>query len=282
MAIRKARFNLYRYQLLPKDRYFQGDLYGIQSIDELLKKKNEILGVVLDIESFLRPQRSEIVYKVLHKQDDFYLFQIAANRSINNETKDFQTKTIDHWPRIIVAVWNAPDKQIVAIQKRHDAFPDTTVIMRYFESSVNLMLKKNNLTIKWEPLFETRVFWDIVKENHGRIEEIEFELITPNMANISSSLSENLKDFAKLTNSVKNRVSIQSDAASSLQIDQSNESITGLVDYSSEGGGNIAVKVKGIQKRIHTSSSIREIQLEEISMQGSVEEISSLLKGLMK
>lgn len=36
-------FNLYRYQLLPKDRFFQGTLFGeINSVEELIEQKNKL------------------------------------------------------------------------------------------------------------------------------------------------------------------------------------------------------------------------------------------------
>jgi hypothetical protein len=38
------RFDLYRYQILPKDRFAQGELFdGINSVDELIQKKNDLM-----------------------------------------------------------------------------------------------------------------------------------------------------------------------------------------------------------------------------------------------
>ena len=42
------RFEIYRYQLLPLDRFFQGELFGdVKSVDDLIAKKNEIFSEYL-------------------------------------------------------------------------------------------------------------------------------------------------------------------------------------------------------------------------------------------
>lgn len=38
--MKNISFSLYRYQILPKDRYFQGDLFGeIKTVEDLIAKK---------------------------------------------------------------------------------------------------------------------------------------------------------------------------------------------------------------------------------------------------
>lgn len=87
-----SQFELYRYQLLPIDRYLQGDLWsGISSIEELINKKNELFNsALLEVDHFAN-SRIETATKRLYSQNDFFLFRIAANRSLHRETKVYAT-----------------------------------------------------------------------------------------------------------------------------------------------------------------------------------------------
>jgi len=245
-----SQFELYRYQLLPIDRYLQGDLWsGISSIEELLQKKNEIFNSVLqEVDQFYN-SRTETATKRLYADNNFFLFRIAANRSLHRETKEFKEEYIDNWPSVLVAIWNDPDVQMIAVQRRTTAFRTTEAVVKLILETIYSSLARFHLRAIYEPIVERKVFWDIVEKYKGKIQKLEFEFITPNMANISCNLPENLKEFAKATNSVKNKLNIESDKESSLHIEKNNKTISSLADYTSDGGGNIAIKVAGLYKK---------------------------------
>ena len=280
MSGKNPRFHLYRYQLLPINR-FQGDLYGARTVDELIANKNNFFREALNTPNAFHTSRTDTTTKKIFEQDEFILFHVAANRSLNHEMKDFRTETIDNWPKLLVVIWNSPNKQLIAIQHRSTAFQKTDAVARLIFESISPVLLNQQLTAIWEPLFEKHVFWDLIKAHEGNIQEVEFEIITPNMANISGVLPKNLKDFARETNSVRNKISIEADPASSLKIDDSNPTVVGLVDYSSEGGGNISIKVSGYRKKIHTSTTVKEIEVDELALQGEPSEIAKALKEIL-
>lgn len=280
MTGKNPRFHLYRYQLLPTNR-FQSDLYGAKSVGELIAKKNELFREALNIPAAFQNGRTDTVTKKLFEQDDFIIFRIAAKRPHNHETKDFRTETIDEWPSIHVVVWNKPDKQLIAIQQRSAAFQKTDAAMRLIFESITPVLQKHQLTAIWEPLFEEHVFWDLVKMHEGQIQEVEFEIVTPNMANISGVLPDNLKDFARETNSVRNKILIKADPSSALKIDDTSATVKGLVEYSSKGGGDISLKVNRLRKKIHTSTAVKEIEIDDLALQGEPAEVAKLLQELL-
>lgn len=275
------RFRLYRYQLLPVDRYFQGDLYGANSVEQLVARKNEILAEALAAPGSFASGRTETAAQLLVHDDDFLLYRLAANRSLQHETKDFKTELIDNWPKILVAIWNSPDKQLVAVQHRVNAFQETDAVLKLIFGSIEHILSKYQLTAIWEPLFEKKVFWDLVHKHRGKIQEIDFELVTPNMANISRVLPENLREFAKRTNAVRSRVAIASDASSALKVDPKDEVLASLVTYSSEGGGDIAIRLTGVKKKLHTSRTVREVSVDEVHLQGQPEQVAAALKEIL-
>lgn len=281
MIKKNARFHLYRYQLLPINRFFQGDLYGPKSVDELIAQKNHLFREALNTPTAFRTPRTSTTTKKLSEEEDFILYRIAANRALNHETKDFRTETIENWPKILVVIWNDPNKQLIAVQHRSAAFQKTDAVVKLIFDSIEAPLSKHQLTAAWEPLFEKHVFWDLVKKNEGSVQEVEFEIITPNMANISGVLPDNLKDFARATNSVRNKISISADPASSLRLDKNNPTIEGLVDYSSEGGGDISVRISGLKKKIHTSKTVKEVVIDEAVLQGEPTDVAGILKELL-
>ncbi|MDH5571052.1 MAG: hypothetical protein OEY89_04755 [Gammaproteobacteria bacterium] len=283
MKTTTSQFELYRYQLLPIDRYLQGDLWsGINSIEELISKKNELFSsAMLEVDHFAN-SRTETTTKRLYAKDDFFLFRIAANRSLHRETKEFTEEYIDNWPSVLVAVWNHPEIQMFAIQRRTNAFSSTEAVAKLILETIHPSLAHFHLRAIYEPIVERKVFWDIVEKYEGEIQKLEFEFITPNMANISSSLPENLKEFAKATNSVKNKLDIESDSESNLHIQKDNNTISALADYTSDGGGNVAIKINGLSKKINTSKTVKHVEISEIELQGTAEEVAGILKEIMR
>lgn len=281
MSEKLVRFHIYRYQLLPINRYFQADLYGPKTLEELLENKNTYFQQALNADGAFKSSRTITQTQKLFERNNFFLYRVAANRSLNHETRDFKTEVIDNWPKILVAIWNEPDKQLIAIQHRYAAFQSTDAFLKILLGSVENVLAKNQLTVISDPLFEKHIFWDLVDRNPGRVQEVEFEIITPNMANISGSLSDDLKKFAKETNSIKNKITISADKSSALHVSHNNPTVNGLVDYSSQGGGNISIKLKGVKKKITTSKTIKEFSIEESSLIGEPNQIVKILKELL-
>lgn len=283
MKKKVLRFEIYRYQLLPKDRFFQGELFSeIKSVEDLLEKKNDIFQEkIKEIKKF-RGKKAEIISKLLHEDKDFLLYRFAANRALTLETEDFKEEEIENWPSFLFAIWNDPDKQLIAIQERKEAFSHTESAVRAFEKTINFQLVDRQLRIYIEPLFKEEAFWKIIQNYQNRIKEITFELITPNMANISEVLSDELKDFAKGTNTGKTKLAIASDPESALNIKKDNTKVDGLVKYSSEGGGNISVKVSGVKRRIQTSRTKKSFEIGEIEINSNtVEEISTMIRNIL-
>lgn len=283
MSTNPTAFELFRYQLLPIDRFLQGNLLtGVGSIEELISRKNEFFSEAISGTKSFSDKKHQTITKKLFDEDNFFLLRIAHNRSIHRETKDFRDEVIDNWPSILVAIWNDPEKQFIAVQRRSTAFSSCEVVVKMIINSISSQLGHHHLRAIHEPLFEKQQFWSLLQQYEGRIKSVEFEIITPNMANISGSLSDDLKDFAKATNSVRNKLKIESDPEAPLHLEESNRTLQGLVNYSSEGGGNISLKIDGVKKTYHTSKTVREIQLGNMEIQGNAQEVASVIKELLR
>lgn len=275
-------FRVYRYQLLPLDRNETKDLFRDLHPDEIIARKNEFFSDALTALRNLKHRDSEIIIRVSSILSDFFSVQLAPSRPLTRETPDFQLEKVENWPHIAAYILNSPKDQYLLIQDRVSAFASTDTVANLLKRGTRHALEKVGLSLHIEPLFNKAYFWNLVESYKNRITWVEFEFITPNMANISQTLASTLKNLGKETNAVREELALASDPASSLDIARSNATIQGLVEYTSEGGGDITLKVKGIRKKFHTSKSTREVHLSGLELTAPPEQIINILREALK
>lgn len=277
-----SSFNVYRYQLLPLDRNSTKDLYNERTTTELIEQKNEIFGQIVEQLGSNLHKNKALIVQVKKVSSSIYLLNLAPSRPLQRETLDSKIESVDNWPHIYAFVFNLPDEQLLLIQDRFSAFANTDIVANLLKSMTRISLDKAGLSIQVESLFDQKYFWRLVEKFRNKITSLEFEFITPNMASISKTLATTLKALAKDTNSMNQELTLKSDPATSLDVSPKNETLKGLVEYASAGGGDIAIKVKGLRKKFHTSKSKREIHLSDIEINGNPEAIRDLLKEILK
>jgi hypothetical protein len=283
MNHKNINFDLYRYQLLPITQNVQQDLYRkILTKDELIQKKNSLFHEVISNLPQLNTSANTILHqKVILDRSDWFVFKLGSQKSIEIENENFDKERINNWPHVTVIINNRPDFQLMAISKNRKAFSSTNVVANIIVESLRDHLANLQLTIHVKTIFEKKDFWHVVNSNQGRITSVKFELISPNMANISKSLKVDLKQINLDTNSHKTCLELNANEGATLEIKTDNEVIDGLVDYASEGGGDIRLKINGFKRSIHTQKTNKSIEIDELSIEGlSVESLELLLGGL--
>jgi len=168
----------------------------------------------------------------------------------------------------------------VAIQYSTKVFSNTNTVAEILEENLNRVLIPMGLHVYFEPLFEKKQFWEIVYTYPERIIQAEFELISPNLANISQALKIDLRSLNTSTNTQKTKLQLNSDKESSLTLSESDPVINSLVDYSSEGGGNISLRVKGLKKKIQTNNSVTSVEVDEIALEAEAKDLSKFFEFL--
>lgn len=280
----KIRFDLYRFQIIPKDRHFQTSLFSdIQSVEDLISKKNEILFQIIKNMDNLKTKSGEIKSAIEYQSNDTILYKFAPKKHVIVGTKEFKDEKVEDWPSFHVLFWNQPDKQIIAIEERKKAFQKTKTVNNILMDNINDVLKTKNLMIFSEPIFNKKDFWSIIDSHKNHILNIKFDLITPNMANIAHVLSEDLKNLAKTTNTATTTLKLDANKDTTLDIDESNEYIDDIASYASDGGGNISMKIKGLKRRIHTSENISTIEIDELELKNSasIETFKNLMDDII-
>jgi hypothetical protein len=264
IAGKTASFDVYRYQLLV-DKAVQLKIDSpYHSLEEVRAAKNDIFQNLITNKNFyFKSGKSEITSKLMHSEGTMSYFKIAVKRERRISKKDFTEALVEDYPNILIAFNNAPDVQKIAIQTNAYAFKETDIVSHILQDTLDKELKKESLSFYVEPIFDKKEFWNLVSRYQKQITQLSFDMVSPNMANISRNLQVNLKQLYEDTNSHKTTIELNSDKDSHLEINQQSPLINSLVDYTSEGGGNIALRVNGIRKKLHTAQSKTEFSVDE-------------------
>lgn len=125
---------------------------------------------------------------------------------------------------------------------------------------------------------------EIRRKSQNRISHLGFELIKPNLANISESLEDELKGLIEDANSHKSRVELNAAKGAFLEnIDETNDRIGTLVEFSSRGGGNIFIRLTGLKRKIQINKQIiKETSIGKIELEGASEDVIKTLERMIK
>jgi hypothetical protein len=261
---KQVSFEVFRYQLVVDKTLQMGLFDNYKSAEEVRADKNNILQKLLTNNKFsFESSQTEITSKLLHTNGQLSYFKIGVRRNQRLFEKDFSEKIYPNYPNIIVAFNNDPQVQKIAIQNNVGAFHDCKTVSHIIQKTIDTRLKKSNLTFFVEPLFDKQEFWKLIRQYPKLIKQVTFDMISPNMANITKNLKINLKELYEDTNTQRTKVELNAEPENYLDIKENSKFVNSLVDYSADGGGNIHMKVAGIRKRLHTAQSPSEFNIEE-------------------
>lgn len=261
---KQASFEVFRYQLVVDKTLQKGLFDKYDSAEDLRADKNNILQEILTNDNFrFQSNSSEITSKLLYSRDTMSYFKIAVKRKTKVYKKDFSEDVIENYPNIILAFNNHPDVQKIAIQSNKLAFTDCKSVSHLLVKSIDEKVKSKNLSFFLEPIYDKKEFWNLVARYPKQIKQVTFDLVSPNLANISKNLTLNLKELYEDTNTQRTKVELNAEPESYLDIKDKSKFINSLVDYSADGGGDISMRVNGIRKKIHTAQSPSEFSIDE-------------------
>jgi len=283
-----VHLELFRYQLLPRIRGVQAELFadpalrGISTIEELKQRKNELFDRVLEEFPLIARGERRLNRRITLREAPWTVAVANIEKRLRRDRKDFKTERLDTWPHVVLIVNNDPSVQLIAISRNTKAFSSGKVVAKALETSFNHVLERFQLSMHVEALFEKTDFWQIVGANVGRIQSVRFELISPNMANMSKVLTLDLRALNAATNSHETDIQLNSAPEGALEINPNDEMVQGLVGYAAEGGGDIVLRIRGLRSRIRTSKSVLELSADELSIENPSKEFLEHLFGKLK
>ena len=278
----KKTFDYYRYQLVRKD-YIEFNLFEkTYSTEEIKANKNIFFTKVLKEVHFAN-RKGKLPFKFNMASDNIYWIQLANIKS-TTYISDFEEHSIMTEPYVNILIDNNPEKQVIAISRNSQAYTSTEQVVDIIQQALSIELKKYNLKLYIAAINEHDSFWNIIKKTGGQVTRIEIEIIKPNLSNISHSLKEDVRTLIEDTNSHLTTLKLESAEDGILSgITPENENLNGIVNYSSEGGGNIKVKVRGQKELIQTKKSIKKMRVKfDIDITtNKVDEIKDIVEGVL-
>ena len=268
-------FYLYRYQLLPID--VQPTL--LYDLKDLISKKNQYFhqAVMSLKESWKDPAKKRYSYDIYRHTEKSIMLIASRQKNVKLIREDHTERDVDSFPFGYVIIDNDKEHQIIAIQESTELRAKT--ILKKIEKALQHFLAKRYLIIKISPIYNEDNFWDFVSKHEEKITSLSFDLITPNMSNISSRLSEDLKKTAKATGTVETNLKFNAASKGTLKLSQDNHELDGLVNYAAQGGGGIFVKVKGARLGFDSNDFQLTLEVEDSQIKDTLENIITLMRN---
>lgn len=283
MEKRLINFRLYRYHLLPLSTdESQTTMFPKKKMktSEVIEKKNTFFKTVLN--SLVESKNNTNPIRLHHQDEEYFVFKIAQKKKARI-TQDFKNQTVNNEPYSYVIINNDNNVQKIAISENSEAFSNTDVIKNIIAKVFRKELEPYQLNIAIEPLFDSKNFWEYVEKYKDELTYINFQFIKPNLAAISKSLPADFKKFAENVNSHESHLTIKAPEKGVLEnINKNNSVVNGLVEYSSEGAGNIKLKVKKIRKQLNTSDKPVIHQIDELEIEGAADQVIKLYKSIVE
>ena len=240
---RSYLFEYFRYQLVPT-KISQLTIDNVPFTTEKIKEmKNQFFSEVIT-KITLKQNNKPLHTKVMYEGDQKYLLLVGNDRKVPY-VEEFERKEIDSVPYSVIAIDNEPEKQIMAIRNDRNAFSGADTLSRIVERALNEKLNYYNIEIHVEAISPKENFWDAISKSKEDVVKIKFEIIKPNMSNISSRLDQEIKEVIEDLNSHKSTITFEATSNGTLEnVNQANVKLNNMVNYATDGGGNASVKFK--------------------------------------
>lgn len=268
----QTSFEVFRYQLVVDKTLPINMFEKYETAEQVRADKNNILQRVITGDEFhFKGGTSELTSKFMYTDGTMSYYRLGVKRATTLYSKDLSPHSEENYPNLIIAFNNDPTVQKIAIQNNTAAFKDINTVSNIIQETLEEELKPFNLSFYTEPIYDKQEFWNLVRKYPKKIKQLTFDLISPNMANITKNLQLNLKQLYEDTNTHKTKVELNADQESYLEIKEDSKFVNSLVDYSADGGGNIFMRVAGKRKLLHTAQSPEEFNIDKQLLEGNVD-----------
>lgn len=275
MSNKTQDFEIYRYLLLPITQK-QIELFGENyTADEIRNTKNTIFKKVLKkiSEEGWSSSRYELSSKIIYNEGDWFVFQLGRKKELEVTLKNLVKKEeVEDWPASTIIINNAQNTQAICISTNTDAFSSTSTVAKILKENLMRELVQEGLVVEVNKTFYKHEFWHMIKENAGDIYSLKFEFVSPNMANLNSELLIDLRGFRDKNNSQKTVLELAVNREvleSSIEVPEDDQDMQKMVEYVSEGAGDIILKRRSDNKTIKMNDNVRKIEVDEGLLDGT-------------
>lgn len=263
-----SRYIIYTYQFEPITS-IQKTLFpatNILPIKDRMEQKQNIFETFFDETKnpWYRGKKDKYESQTLHHEDHFIVFRLA-NNTYQRIEESFHISKLPHHPSCIVIIDNRQDIQHIAIEENSNAFRDTNVVAQILYYTYNDFLRKYGLHITINRDFQESEFWYLVKQ-YPHITMVRFQFSYPNLPRTLSSVNKLLATSSAAANSKTTKFEFNSAPSEHLTLDPTNDFLKTLAKTAADSGQEIIIKAKGIRHQIHTGTTFKSIEIDDINV----------------
>lgn len=270
------KFDEYRFHFKPTQ---QVSLFG----QDGMAKKNAIFGDILagDIIFTYKGRQLNFIKHDLGKNK--YYIRLANVRKTKLE-KNFKSEYFDNEPSCNIFIWNEPKEQKILIESDKTSFNDSQVVAKILQRALTPFLDLENLQIDIRKEIQETEFWNLVKKYEGKIKEIEFNLIYPNLPAAHKNISDELKEASKILKADESSIGFTAKDGGHLEnVNEQNKYLSDLNSAASIQGAPIIIKVKDYKSKIKTGKTTKSLEISDTEITGTnIEEVKQLAEILFK
>lgn len=141
--------------------------------------------------------------------------------------------------RIVIDPSEHADGQKVAVESNRSVASPANILFGLVRQ-INRTHPESIYSIEAAPIIETESFWAFAERNKGRITNIRFDFVAPNMFGGSDSITEELRDFKQKEKAHRISIELQNKHGLNVETEKTREA----VDYVGKSGGVIRAKAK--------------------------------------
>lgn len=220
------------------------------------RPKKEIFREILKQKNLkYKASGSDLAY-VFEKEDgDYIVAKLGKKRSLKRSLppeEGFEETIDENWPHCLVFFnldENPNTGQKIAFEYKSNIFKVPFIQLQDLAEEFNVGLFSSNYAVSIHPVTEERKFWDIVKQNQGKIEKVTFSFNAPNLFNLKNNLNDDLKNAQEKFGLTKATVEFENPQGK-LTLSEDDEFLQQGVEYVRKGGGDFHLKLKNGKRTV--------------------------------
>lgn len=274
------KYDVFTYQLSPIAKAQLGLFNPNLTPEQIMERKNTLFAEIFKGDISFYHRRFKLNYKVEFQDEEVILLRLANRKTVHIE-KEFHRESFESEPSCLIAIWNNPDYQLIAIESDRTSFGTSFTVRNIVEKSFRRELEGLNLKVNIHPTYKESDFWDLINTYGGQIERLKFEFEYPNLPRVNKFLTDELKDASRTLNSGKTKLEFSAPDEQILDnVDESNEELSNLVKASAEGAGPTKLKFKGYKRWESTENKVRSVEFDELEVEANEETIRNYVEVL--
>ncbi|MCX6807350.1 MAG: hypothetical protein NTZ80_00880 [Patescibacteria group bacterium] len=242
-----------------------------QSLFPDTRDKNEIFQKIMSKKMEYQNGTSNLVY-VCHNNSEGLLHGKLGKRSSIRRNfpsdNDFIEELETDYPNcnILFNFSNNPETgQKIAFEYNSSVFRFPEKQLKALEKNINTQLFISGYALSIHPVVDQKEFWELIHQHQGRIEKLTFSYAVPNLFNLETALSEDLKSSGKKYGITNASIELENKGGQ-LLVPSDDPFINQSAEYTGKGGGEYRLKVKGIKTVISSGKNVKTKTFEGIEL----------------